>query len=91
MVSPHAPNRVSPAGATGARAAPPDGRALLRPVAGDPGQEARARKIVAATRSYVDDYSVPIFNAAARVTQGQPPVALHVSSIDDVREHWDDA
>jgi signal transduction histidine kinase len=50
-----------------ARAALPQaGRALLALVAGDPAQEARARKILAAAHSYLDEYSVPLVNAASR-------------------------
>ena len=53
-----------------ARAAlPGEGMTLLTLVAGDPAQEERVRKIVAAARSYVDDYSVPLINAAE---QGDP-------------------
>ena len=47
-------------------ALPREGRALLELVAGDPPQEARARKILAAARSYINDYSVPLVNAAGR-------------------------
>jgi signal transduction histidine kinase len=47
-------------------ALPQQGRALLKLVAGDPAQEARVRKIVAAARSYIDDYSLPLVNAAQR-------------------------
>jgi len=50
-----------------ARAAlPQEGQALLRLVSGDPAQLARVREIIAAARSYVDDYSVPLVNAAER-------------------------
>jgi signal transduction histidine kinase len=50
-----------------ARAAlPQEERALLRLVRGDPAQQARVREIIAAARSYVDDYSVPLINAAER-------------------------
>ena len=55
---------------------PQEGRALLRLVGGDPAQEARVREIVAATRSYVDDYSVPIVNAAARNDPSARTVAV---------------
>lgn len=47
-------------------ALPQEGAALLGLVRGDPAQEARVREIVAAARAYVDDYSVPLVNAAAR-------------------------
>ena len=47
-------------------ALPQEGRALLALVAGDPAQEARARKILAAARSYIRDYSLPLVNAAER-------------------------
>jgi CHASE3 domain sensor protein len=50
-----------------ARAAlPRQEQTLLRLVAGDPVQQARVREIIAATRSYADDYSVPLVNAAER-------------------------
>ncbi len=50
-----------------ARAAlPSEGRALVKLVTGDPAQEARARRIVAAARSYLDDYSERLVNAAER-------------------------
>jgi len=53
-----------------ARAAlPREGLALIKLVKGDPAQQARARKIVAAARSYIDDYSVPLVHAAE---QGDP-------------------
>ena len=45
---------------------PQEGRALLALVASDPAQEARVREIVAAAHSYIDDYSVPLVNAARR-------------------------
>jgi signal transduction histidine kinase len=45
---------------------PQDEQTLLRLVTGDPAQQARVREIIAATRSYVDDYSVPLVNAAQR-------------------------
>jgi signal transduction histidine kinase len=47
-------------------ALPQQERAFLKLVAGDPAQEARVRRIVAATRSYIDDYSLPLVNAAQR-------------------------
>jgi signal transduction histidine kinase len=45
---------------------PHAGTALLDLVNGDQAQQARVRKIIAAARSYIDDYSVPLVNAAAR-------------------------
>jgi signal transduction histidine kinase len=45
---------------------PQEERALLRLVRGDPAQQARVREIARAARSYIDDYSVPLVNAAAR-------------------------
>ena len=45
---------------------PQEGLALLKLVKGDPAQEARVRAIVTAARSYIDDYSMPLVNAAAR-------------------------
>ncbi len=50
-------------------ALPGKGLALINLVKGHPAQQARAREIVAATRSYIDDYSLPLVNAAA---QGDP-------------------
>jgi CHASE3 domain sensor protein len=47
-------------------ALPQEGAALLELVAGDPAQETRVREIVRAASAYVDDYSVPLVNAAAR-------------------------
>ena len=47
-------------------ALPQEGRALLKLVAGDRAQEARVREILAAARSYINDYSVPLVNAAAK-------------------------
>ena len=41
-------------------------QALLKLVRGNSAQEARVRKIADATRSYIDDYSVPLVNAASR-------------------------
>jgi signal transduction histidine kinase len=50
-----------------ARAAlPQQEQALLTLVTGDPAQRARVREIIAAARSYVGDYSVPLVNAAER-------------------------
>ena len=43
---------------------PQEGPALLRLVKGDPTQEARVREILAAARSYIDDYSKPLVKAA---------------------------
>jgi signal transduction histidine kinase len=45
---------------------PQEERALLGLVRGDPAQQARVREIARAARSYIDDYSVPLVNAAAR-------------------------
>ena len=47
-------------------ALPQQGQALLKLVTGDRAQEARVREIVAAARSYINDYSVPLVNAAAK-------------------------
>ena len=55
---------------------PQEGRALLNLVRGDPAQEARGREIVAAARSYIDDYSVPLVNAAARNDPSVTTVAV---------------
>ena len=48
---------------------PQEGSALLKLVKGDPAQEARVREIIAGARSYINDYSVPLVNAAQ---QGDP-------------------
>ncbi len=49
-----------------ARAAlPGEGQALLELVAGDQAQQTRVREIVGGARSYIDDYSLPLVNAAA--------------------------
>jgi CHASE3 domain sensor protein len=45
---------------------PQQERALLELVRGDAAQEARVREIARAARSYIDDYSLPLVNAAAR-------------------------
>ena len=45
---------------------PQQERALLELVRGDSAQEARVREIAGAARSYIDDYSVPLVNSAAR-------------------------
>jgi signal transduction histidine kinase len=45
---------------------PQQERALLELVRGDSAQEGRVREIARAVRSYIDDYSVPLVNAAAR-------------------------
>jgi signal transduction histidine kinase len=50
-------------------------RALLDLVRGDAAQEARVRKIARAARSYIDDYSVPLVNAAARADPSAKTVA----------------
>jgi signal transduction histidine kinase len=50
-------------------------RALLDLVRGDAAQEARVRKIARAARSYIDDYSVPLVNAAARADPAAKTVA----------------
>lgn len=47
-------------------ALPQQEQTLLRLVTGDPAQQARVHEIIAAARSYVDDYSVPLVNAAER-------------------------
>src|SRR4029077_13047257 len=48
---------------------PQQGTAMLRLVEGDPAQEARVREILAAARSYINDYSKPLVKAAE---QGDP-------------------
>jgi signal transduction histidine kinase len=45
---------------------PQQERALLDLVRGDSAQEARVRAIARAARSYIDDYSLPLVNAAER-------------------------
>jgi signal transduction histidine kinase len=60
-----------------ARAAmPEEARQLLALVMGDPVQEPRVRKIVKATRSYIDDYSVPLITAAGRNDPSARTVAV---------------
>jgi len=55
---------------------PQEELALLKLVAGDPTQEARVREIVAATRSYIDDYSMPLVHAAERNDPSVKTVAV---------------
>jgi signal transduction histidine kinase len=43
---------------------PREEQGLLKLVTGDPAQEARVQGIVRATRSYIDDYSIPLVDAA---------------------------
>ena len=57
-------------------ALPHEGSALLKLVAGDPAQEARVRQILAAARSYIDDYSVPLVHAAERGDPATKTVAV---------------
>jgi signal transduction histidine kinase len=45
---------------------PQQERTLLELVRGDAAQEARVREIARAARSYIDDYSLPLVNAASR-------------------------
>ena len=60
-----------------ARAAlPAKSRQLLALVKGDPVQEPQVRKIVKATRSYVDDYSIPLITAAGRNEPSARTVAV---------------
>jgi signal transduction histidine kinase len=47
-------------------ALPREGSALLELVRGDHQQERRVRELIAAARSYIDDYSVPLVNAAQK-------------------------
>src|SRR5512132_1936398 len=54
---------------------PQQERALLELVRGDSAQGARVRKIARAARSYIDDYSVPLVNAAARADPSAKTVA----------------
>ncbi|HEX5865008.1 MAG TPA: CHASE3 domain-containing protein, partial [Casimicrobiaceae bacterium] len=55
---------------------PRQGLALLTLVKGDPAQEARVRKILAAARSYINDYSVPLVGAAERGDPSTKTVAV---------------
>jgi signal transduction histidine kinase len=57
-------------------ALPQEGLALLNLVTGDPAQEARVREIVAAARSYIDDYSMPLVRAAERGDPAAKTVAV---------------
>jgi signal transduction histidine kinase len=52
-----------------------EGRALLALLAHDPAQEARARKIIAATRSYIDVYSAPLIRAAEQADPSARTIA----------------
>ena len=54
---------------------PQEERALLELVRGDPAQEARVRAIVQATHSYIEDYSEPLVDAAARADPSARTVA----------------
>ncbi|MBV8217680.1 MAG: CHASE3 domain-containing protein [Solirubrobacterales bacterium] len=54
---------------------PQQEQALLELVRGDSAQEARVREIASAARSYIDDYSVPLVNAAARADPSAKTVA----------------
>jgi signal transduction histidine kinase len=55
---------------------PRQGLALLTLVKGDSAQEARVRKILAAARSYINDYSVPLIGAAERGDPSTKTVAV---------------
>jgi signal transduction histidine kinase/CHASE3 domain sensor protein len=54
---------------------PQQERALLELVRGDSAQEGRVREIVRAVRSYIDDYSLPLVNAASRADPSARTVA----------------
>ena len=54
---------------------PQEEHALLELVRGDPAQEARVRAIVQATHSYIEDYSEPLVDAAARADPSAKTVA----------------
>src|SRR6188472_4017867 len=54
---------------------PQQERALLELVRSDSGQEGRVRQIARAVRSYIDDYSLPLVNAAARADPSAKTVA----------------
>jgi signal transduction histidine kinase len=56
-------------------ALPEQERTLLELVRGEPAQEARVREIARAARSYIDDYSLPLVNAAARADPSAKTVA----------------
>ena len=56
-------------------ALPKEERALLELVRSDSAQVARVREIARAVRSYIDDYSVPLVNAAARADPSAKTVA----------------
>ena len=69
-----------------ARAAfPAEARTLERLVAGNPDQEARARRITHAATSYVRDYSVPLVAATRR----DPNAGRTVQATDEGRERID--
>ena len=54
---------------------PREEHALLELVRGDPAQEARVRAIIEATRSYIEDYSEPLVDAATRADPSAKTVA----------------
>jgi signal transduction histidine kinase len=54
---------------------PQQERALLELVRSDSAQEGRVREIARAVRSYIDDYSLPLVNAAARADPSAKTVA----------------
>ena len=66
-------------------ALPGEGGTLERLVADSPAQQARARRIVEATRSYLRDYSVPLVTVARR----DPAAARTVAATDEGRRRMD--
>jgi signal transduction histidine kinase len=76
-----------------ARAALPQaGAKLLTLVRGNAAQEARARSILAATRSYLDDYSIPLMNAAERGDPASRTIAATAEGdarVNQIRSEFD--
>jgi len=65
---------------------------LLELVIGDPAQEARVRGIVRATRSYIDDYSMPLVDAALAGDPSAETVAATAEGearVDAIRADFD--
>src|SRR6202012_324450 len=64
----------------------------LERLAGSPEQEARARRIVAETRSYIHGYSIPLVQAVRRATPPPSSVAVPAAGrrrVDAIRARLD--
>jgi signal transduction histidine kinase/CHASE3 domain sensor protein len=71
---------------------PQDSQALLALTSGHPQSEERARSIVRAMRSYIDDYSLPLVDAARRGEPSAGGVAAAVEGkarVDAIRTEFD--